>query len=89
MTSSVEHLSQFRTKKLQDIKGVIDGNLTSIKVLVLQANNLSEILETVEGISDDNREKLEENKAAVFASLEKLFKNTETLFSAYKDIFKH
>ena len=82
--NTVRSLSDHRSERLQEIKDIVDSNLKSIRDLIKQAEDLSNIIENT---NDDNVKKvLEKNQDAVLKSLDVLVDNTDKFFSAYFEI---
>ena len=82
--NTVRSLFDHRVRRLQEIKKVVNSNLESIRELIKQAEDLSNIIESTK---DDNMKKaLQKNQDAVLKSLDVLVDNTDLFFSAYFEI---
>ena len=84
MKDTVRSLSDHRVKRLQEIKELVNSNLKSIRELIKQAEDLSNIIKNIE--DDSTKEELQKNQDAVLKSLDVLVDNTDLFFSAYFDI---
>lgn len=70
-------------KQLEDVRAAIQVNIESIKMLLEQANSLSELISPMK--DTDLRDKLAENLKGIYSTIDNLIENTDRLFDELKE----
>ena len=70
-------------KQLNDVRAAIQVNIESIKVLIEQANSLSELIMPME--DTELRDKLGENLKKIYETINGLIEGTDKLFDEVKE----
>ena len=85
-----DDMKQNFKNQFQSLRNVIQGNVATLKELIEQSSNLSQIIEQIRDTNGDANLKaqLEETRKKIMTSIEELVAQNQTLFETYEKLIE-